>query len=173
MFIFLLNKLYNGDLKSDHLKSILFVGRISNGLVFKWFMKTWQPFIQTSNNWASRFYIPLEIWTICNPTPFRPFKIQTSPDFRSLLNLKYATGFTSGSLSFTLNKYSGHLNSEKSLVPYSNSKVFRLVRPFEYWKNICLVFRYHLITKPFGNQTTIHHLNAKQEWTSWYTGPGF
>ena len=33
----------------------------------------------------SGFQIPFKIWTICNPTSFRPFKIQSSPDFRSPL----------------------------------------------------------------------------------------
>ena len=39
---------YSGDLKSNHLKSGLFEGRISNGPVFKWSGFSYQPFeIQT------------------------------------------------------------------------------------------------------------------------------
>ena len=30
------------------------------------------------NGWASEFQISFKIWTICNPTSFQPFKIQTS-----------------------------------------------------------------------------------------------
>ena len=36
-------------------------------------------FVQISNGWASRFKILFEIRTICNPTSFWLFKIQTSP----------------------------------------------------------------------------------------------
>ena len=82
---------YSGDLKSNHLKSGLFEGRISNGPVFKWSGFSYQPFeIQTFfvrilNGWASGFQIPFEIQTICNPTCFGPFEIQTRSDFRSPL----------------------------------------------------------------------------------------
>ena len=91
----------SGDLKSDHLKSKLFEGPISNGLVFKWsgfsftilkldhlksgrfclnfkFLLTkWQPFVQISNGWTFGFQIPFEIWTICKLTSFWPLKIWT------------------------------------------------------------------------------------------------
>ena len=46
--------------------------RISNGF--------WQ-----NGGHLSRFRIPLKIRTVWNPTSFQPFKIQTSPDFRSPL----------------------------------------------------------------------------------------
>ena len=46
-------------------------------LDFKWFWTKWQPFVRISNGWASRFQIPFKIQTICNPTSFWPFKIQT------------------------------------------------------------------------------------------------
>ena len=55
---------------------------------FKWFLTKWRPFIQISNGWASGFQIPFKIQTICNPTSFWPFKIQTSLDFRSPLYMK-------------------------------------------------------------------------------------
>ena len=101
---------YSGDLKSDHLKSgniwnpdFLKVGfqmvRFSNGRAlainhsksgrfcpdFKWFLTKWRPFVRISNGWASGFQIPFEIQTICNPTCFGPFEIQTRSDFRSPL----------------------------------------------------------------------------------------
>ena len=92
------------------MKSGLFEGPISNGPVlkwpgfsfgystnhskpghfcsdFKWFLTKWRPFVQTSNGWTSRFQIPFEIQTICNPTSFWPFEIQTRSDFRSPLYL--------------------------------------------------------------------------------------
>ena len=47
-----------------------------------------QPFVLISNEWASGFQIPLEIWTICNPTSVQPFKILTWLVFRWLLYLK-------------------------------------------------------------------------------------
>ena len=103
---------YSGDLKSDHLKSgniwnpdFLKVGfqmvRFSNGRAlainhsksgrfcpdFKWFLTKWRPFVRISNGWASGFQIPFEIQTICNPTCFGPFEIQTRSDFRSPLYL--------------------------------------------------------------------------------------
>ena len=50
---------------------------------FKWFLTKWCPVVWISNNWVSRFQIPLEIPTIgSNPTSFWPFKIQTCLDFR-------------------------------------------------------------------------------------------
>ena len=54
---------------------------------FKWFLTKSQPFVQISNGWASGFQIPFEIQTICKPTSFWPSEIQTSPDFRSPLEL--------------------------------------------------------------------------------------
>ena len=48
---------------------------------FKWFLTKWR----LSKDGASRFQIPFKIRTICNPTSFWPFKIQTNPDFRSPL----------------------------------------------------------------------------------------
>ena len=56
-------------------------------LDFKWFLIKWLPFVQISNDCASRYQIPFKIWTICDPTSFWPFKIQTSTDFRSHLSL--------------------------------------------------------------------------------------
>ena len=105
---------YSGDLKSDHSKSgniwnrdFLKVGfqmvRFSNGwalVIALAIVPTnqkpdhpnsyglWQNCVHLSrflNGWASRFQIPLKIWTICKPTFFRPFKIQTNSDFRSPL----------------------------------------------------------------------------------------
>ena len=102
--------LNSGDLKSKHLKSRLFEGRFSNGwavvivptiwkldhskfgcfcLDFKWFLTKWRPFVWISNGWEILFQIPFEIGTICNPTSFWPFEIQTNPDFRSLLYTNY------------------------------------------------------------------------------------
>ena len=52
-------------------------------MVFKWFLTKWQPFVRISNGWACGYQIPFVIRTICKPTFFEPFKIQTSPDFRS------------------------------------------------------------------------------------------
>ena len=103
-----------------HLKSWLFEGWISNGPVFKWmgfsygyspnhsktgpfkirtilsgfkmFLRKWHLFVWISNGWVSGFQIPFKIWTICNPTSFWPFKIQTSPDFRSPLYNNLNTG---------------------------------------------------------------------------------
>ena len=92
-----------------HLKSRLFEDRIYNGPVFKksgfnygfgpnhsktgcfcqefkWFLTKWQPILKISKGRASGFQIPFEICTICNQTSFRPFKIQTSSDFRSPLH---------------------------------------------------------------------------------------
>ena len=90
-----------------HLKYGLFEGQISNGTVFKcsgfsnsyaivstikkpdlsksghfsldfkWFLTNWQTLVWISKGWASRFQIPFEIRTICNPTSFWPFKIQS------------------------------------------------------------------------------------------------
>ena len=42
----------------------------------------WQAIVKISNGWAPGLQIPFKIRTICNPTSFWPFKIQTSPDFR-------------------------------------------------------------------------------------------
>ena len=56
--------------------------QISNG-----FWTKWRPFVWISNGWASGFQIPFEIQTICNPTCFGPFEIQTRSDFRSPLYL--------------------------------------------------------------------------------------
>ena len=50
---------------------------------FKWLLTKWLPFIRISNSWASEFQIPFEIQTICNPTSFEPFEIQTRSDYRS------------------------------------------------------------------------------------------
>ena len=44
---------------------------------FKWSIMQWQLFVRILNYWASRFQIPFEIRTICNPSSFWPFKIQT------------------------------------------------------------------------------------------------
>ena len=52
-------------------------------LDFKWFSTKWRPFVRISISWASRFQSPMEIQTICNPSSFWPFEIQTSPDLRS------------------------------------------------------------------------------------------
>ena len=52
---------------------------------FKWFLTKWQPFVRISDGWASGFQIAFKIQTICNPTCFGPFKIQTRSDFRSPL----------------------------------------------------------------------------------------
>ena len=90
-----------------HSKSGLFESRISNGPVFKWsgfsyqpfeiqtflsgfqmVLTKWRPFVRISNGWASGFQIPFKIQTICNPTCFGPFEIQTRSDFRSPLYLK-------------------------------------------------------------------------------------
>ena len=94
---------YSGDLKSEHVKSGLFEGPISNGPVFKWlsfgysysiaptirkpehskyglfldfkwFLAKWRPFVGISNGWASGFQILFEIWIICNLTPFNHLK---------------------------------------------------------------------------------------------------
>ena len=78
LFILLAKQLhslkFSGDLKSDHLKSGLFEGLISNGPVFIWsgfsygysfspnhltFLTKWQPFVWLSNGWASGFQNPL------------------------------------------------------------------------------------------------------------------
>ena len=82
--------------------STLFEGRISNSPVFKWWgfsygyrscpdfpwiLAKWRTFVPILNGWASKFQIPFEIRNICNPTSFRPFKIQTCTDFRSPLYL--------------------------------------------------------------------------------------
>ena len=66
--------------KPDHQKSRHFCPN------FKKFLTKWHPFNWIYNGLASVFQIPFEIQTICNPTSFWPFKIQTdSPDFRSPL----------------------------------------------------------------------------------------
>ena len=81
-----------------HLKYGLFEGWISNGSVLKWwgfsygysdfpgfqmFFDQMAAICLISNGWASGFQIPFKIQTICNPTSFRPFEIQISPDLRS------------------------------------------------------------------------------------------
>ena len=45
---------------------------------FQWFLTKWWPYVRNSNG----FPITFEIQTICNPTSFQPFEIQTSQDFR-------------------------------------------------------------------------------------------
>ena len=90
---------------SGDLKSRLCEGQISNGWafamakpivptiqnpdifvqIFNFFFTKWRPSVWISNHWASGFQIPFEIRTICNLTSFWPFKIQTTPDFRSPL----------------------------------------------------------------------------------------
>ena len=70
----------------NHLKT----GSFKNGhfcLNFKCFLTKGRPFKWISNGWASWFQIPFKIPTICNPTSFWPFKIQTSLGFRSPLCL--------------------------------------------------------------------------------------
>ena len=101
---------YSGDLKSNHLKSgtnwnpdFLKVGfqmiRFSNSRAlainhskiwtflsgFQMVFDKMAAFVRISNGWASGFQIPFEIQTICNPTCFGPFEIQTRSDFRSPL----------------------------------------------------------------------------------------
>ena len=71
--------------KMDHSKSGHFCPD------FKCFLRKWQPFVRISNGRAAGFQIPLKILTICKPTSFQPFEIQTSPDFRSPLVSKYWT----------------------------------------------------------------------------------
>ena len=68
-------------LKPDHSKSGSFVW------ISKWFLTKWQPFVRISNGWAFRFQIPFKIQTMCKPTSFWPFEIQTCPDFRFQLSL--------------------------------------------------------------------------------------
>ena len=51
------------------------------------FLTKWQRFVWISNGKASGAQIPFKIWTNWNPASFSPFKIQTSPDFRSPLCL--------------------------------------------------------------------------------------
>ena len=101
-----LNRDYSGDLKSNHLKSGLFEGRISNGRAiamaiairkldhlksrwfcpdFNWFLTKWWPFVWISNGWASRFQILSKSRPFATQPLFWPFEIQTSPDFRSQL----------------------------------------------------------------------------------------
>ena len=94
----LLNLKIPWELKSDHLKSGLFEGKISNDLFsngraltiaivptipghfcpdFKWFLTKWRPFVWISNGWGSGFQVPFQI-----QASFGPFKIQTRLDFR-------------------------------------------------------------------------------------------
>ena len=54
--------------------------QISNG-----FWQIWGAFVWISNGWAYGFQILFKIRTIGNLISFWPFKIQTSPDFRSPL----------------------------------------------------------------------------------------
>ena len=72
--------------KTAHLKSRHFCP------YFKLFLTKWRPFVLILIGRASRFLIPFEIRTICNPAFFRPFKIQTSLDFRSPTVIKLFTG---------------------------------------------------------------------------------
>ena len=67
--------------KPDLSKSGLFC------LDFKWLLTKWWPFVRISNGWASGFQILFEIRTICNPTSFCQFEIQTGPDLKSPLNV--------------------------------------------------------------------------------------
>ena len=60
----------------------------------RWFLTKWQLFVWISNGWAFGFQIPFQIRTICNPTSFWPFQIQTSPDFRSPLYWTLSTHTT-------------------------------------------------------------------------------
>ena len=64
---------------------------------FQMLFDKWQPFVQISNGWASGFQIPSKIRTICNPTSFWPFDIQTSPNFIFLLHLD-ESGFGASSI---------------------------------------------------------------------------
>ena len=88
------------DLKSDHFKwsgfqmaivpTIRIRGHSKSGRFcpyFKWVLTKWGPFLQISNGWASGFQIPFKIRTIWNTNSFQPFKIKTSPEFRSPLYL--------------------------------------------------------------------------------------
>ena len=52
---------------------------------FKWFLTKWRLFVWISNGWLSGLQITFKIWTICNPTTFRPFEVHTSPNSRSPL----------------------------------------------------------------------------------------
>ena len=65
--------------KPDHSKSRRFCPD------FKWFLTKWRQFVRISNGWALGFQMPFKIQTICNPTSFGPFEIQTRSDYRSLL----------------------------------------------------------------------------------------
>ena len=63
--------------KPNHLKSGHFC------MDFKWFLTKRRSFVHFSKGWGSGFQTSFKIRIICNPTSFRPFEIQTSPDFRS------------------------------------------------------------------------------------------
>ena len=94
-----------------HLKTRLLKDQISNGLVFKglgysfsyscgpnhsksghfcpdfkWFLTKWQPFVQISNSWASKFISHSKSRLFANQPHFQSFKIQTNPYFRSPLS---------------------------------------------------------------------------------------
>ena len=48
-----------------------------------WLLTKCGSFVYISNSQASGVQIPFKIQTICNPTTFWTFEIQTSPNFRS------------------------------------------------------------------------------------------
>ena len=52
-------------------------------LDFECVLTKWGQFVQISNGF--RISDPIQNLDQCNPTSFRPFGVQTSPDFRSLL----------------------------------------------------------------------------------------
>ena len=78
---------YSGDLKSDHVKSRLFEGQISNGPVFKW-LGFCNGYSYSSNHLKTG---PFKIQTFCsdfkwflkNGSHFSWFQIVVLPDFRS------------------------------------------------------------------------------------------
>ena len=70
---------------------------------FKLFLTRWMPFVTITNGLAFRFQIPFKIQTICKPTSFWPFEIQTCVDFRSL-------------------QYTGNLNDPQATTWYSDPR---------------------------------------------------
>ena len=68
---------------------------------FKWFLTKWRPFVWISNGWAFRFQMPFQIQTICNPTSFGPFEIQTRLDFRYQNFTLFKSDFSLGKLQDT------------------------------------------------------------------------
>ena len=60
----------------DHLKTGLFKILMFLSWFLNVFWQKWKPIV--------RFQIPFEIWSICKPTSFWPFKVWTHPVFRSL-----------------------------------------------------------------------------------------